>query len=83
MTSKLVNINFPKSGMGIEEGTVARWLKRVGDPVSRGEILVEVETAKAIQEVEAPISGVLIQILLNQGETGMVNTALGVIEENA
>jgi pyruvate/2-oxoglutarate dehydrogenase complex dihydrolipoamide acyltransferase (E2) component len=68
--------------MGIEEGTVAKWLKRVGDRVEKGEILVEVETAKALTEVEAPVSGTLLQILVLLGETAPVRTPLAVIEED-
>ena len=70
-----VKINLPKSGMGIEEGTAKRWLKSVGDKVAKGDVLLEIETAKAIQEVEAPVSGTLVDILLQEGETAAVNTA--------
>lgn len=73
-------INFPKSGMGIDEGTVVRWLKPAGSKVERGEILLEIETAKAVQEVEAPASGTLTQILVAEGESVAVNTTLGLIE---
>ena len=73
-------LNFPKSGMGIDEGTVIRWLKREGDPVALGEIVVEIETAKATQDVEAPVAGVLTKILVAEGETVPVNTDLGLIE---
>jgi pyruvate/2-oxoglutarate dehydrogenase complex dihydrolipoamide acyltransferase (E2) component len=75
-------VNLPKSGMGIEEGTVSRWLKAVGDKVEKGEPIVEVETAKALQEVEAPISGTLIEILVAEGREAAVNTAIAVIEED-
>ncbi len=68
--------------MGIDEGTVTRWLKRVGDRVEKGEPLVEIETAKATQEVEAPASGVLAEILLAEGETAPVNSALAMIESD-
>lgn len=78
MTTK---VNLPKWGMGIDEGTVVRWLKAVGDRVERGESIVEVETAKAIQEVEAPVSGTLVQILVAQGEVAPVNTGIAIIEE--
>lgn len=78
MTTK---VNFPKSGMGIEEGTAKRWLKSVGERVQKGDVLVEIETAKAIQEVEAPVSGKLVSILLAEGETALVNTPIAVIEE--
>ena len=76
----MTKINFPKSGMGIEEGTIARWLKKVGDPVQQGEPILEIETAKAIQEVHAPASGTLVQIIVHEGVTAPVNTTLGVIE---
>jgi pyruvate/2-oxoglutarate dehydrogenase complex dihydrolipoamide acyltransferase (E2) component len=76
-----VKVNFPKSGMGIEEGTAARWLKAIGDKVRQGEVIVEIETAKALQEIEAPVSGTLVQILLPEGATAAVNTPVAVIEE--
>jgi pyruvate/2-oxoglutarate dehydrogenase complex dihydrolipoamide acyltransferase (E2) component len=77
MTTKIV---LPKWGMGIDEGTVIQWLKAVGDPVTEGEPIVEIETAKATQPVEAPASGVLRQILVAAGETVLVNATLGLIE---
>ena len=77
MTTK---VNLPKSGMGIDEGTVFRWLKVVGQKVEKGEIIVEIETAKALQEVEAPVGGTLAQILVEEGETVPVNTTLATID---
>lgn len=77
----MIKVNFPKSGMGIEEGTIARWLKAQGDAVAQGEALVEIETAKAVQEVVSPASGKLAQIHVAVGETVAVNTTLAVIEE--
>jgi pyruvate/2-oxoglutarate dehydrogenase complex dihydrolipoamide acyltransferase (E2) component len=74
------SVNLPKAGMGIDEGTIARWLKREGETVVAGETIVEVETAKAIQEVQAPVSGVLARILIREGETVPVNTDIGIIE---
>jgi len=74
------SVVLPKWGMGIEEGTVLRWLKREGEPVTQGEPLVEIETAKATQEVEAPASGTLVKILLPEGQSAAVNTAIAVIE---
>ena len=77
-----VRVNLPKSGMGIEEGTVARWLKNVGDTVVQDEVLLEVETAKAIQEVRAPVGGTLLEISAPVGATVPVNSTLGVIDMN-
>jgi pyruvate/2-oxoglutarate dehydrogenase complex dihydrolipoamide acyltransferase (E2) component len=78
MSTKVV---LPKWGMGIEEGTVTQWLKAEGDRVTQGEPIVEIETAKATQAVEAPVSGRLSKILLAQGETAAVNTDIALIEE--
>lgn len=77
MTTK---VNLMKTGMGIEEGTVSKWLKSVGDKVHKGELLVEIENAKALQEIEAPVSGTVVRILVAAGETVTVNTALAEIE---
>lgn len=76
------SVNLPKSGMGIDEGTVVRWLKREGDRVEAGQTIVEVENAKSTQEVEAPVSGILCKILVQEGETLEVNTDLALIEED-
>ena len=76
-----IKINFPKSGMGIDEGTVIRWLRAVGERVQKGEVIVEIETAKATQEVEAPVTGTLAAILVPEGQTVAVNMTLGTIEE--
>jgi pyruvate/2-oxoglutarate dehydrogenase complex dihydrolipoamide acyltransferase (E2) component len=77
----ITKLNFPKSGMGIDEGTVIRWLKAVGETVEKGEVLVEIETAKALQEVTAPVSGRLAKILVALGEAAPVNSTLALIEE--
>ena len=74
-------IVLPKTGMGIEEGTVAQWLKAEGEIVKQGEPVVEIESAKALEQVEAPVSGRLTKILRAQGETVAVNKALGLIQE--
>lgn len=78
MTTPVV---LPKWGMGLEEGTVIQWLKAEGDSVALGEPIVEIETAKATQAVEAPVSGRLTKILLAVGESAAVNTEIGLIEE--
>ena len=75
-------LKMPKWGMGIDEGTVLQWLKSEGDSITKGDTLVEIETAKAVQEVEAPVSGILRKILLAEGETAEVRTELALIEES-
>ena len=81
MSGRVIKVNLPKSGMGIEEGTVHHWHKTLGEPVRKGEVLVEIETAKALQEVVSPASGTLVRILVAEGVTTAINTTLGEIEE--
>lgn len=71
---------IPKAGMGITEATVSKWLKAVGERVTEGEPIVELELAKAIQEVNAPATGVLKRIMLQEGETAAVHTEIAEIE---
>lgn len=80
MTTKLI---MPKAGMGTTEGTIAQWLKAEGDGITQGEVIVEIETAKALEEVEAPVSGILKKILLQEGETAEVHTEIAEIEETS
>jgi pyruvate/2-oxoglutarate dehydrogenase complex dihydrolipoamide acyltransferase (E2) component len=77
----VTKVLIPKPGMAISEGTIAKWRKREGEEVVEGEVIVEIETAKAIEEVLAPASGVLSRILLREGETAEVYTEIAHIEE--
>jgi 2-oxoglutarate dehydrogenase E2 component (dihydrolipoamide succinyltransferase) len=65
----------------MEYGTVIRWLKAPGDPVAAGEPLVEIEAEKVTQEVLAPVSGVLREIVGVEGDELRVGAILAVIEE--
>jgi pyruvate/2-oxoglutarate dehydrogenase complex dihydrolipoamide acyltransferase (E2) component len=73
-----VELKLPSMG-DMTDGTVSRWLKSVGDEVTEGEAVLEVETAKAEIEVEAPASGVLIRIVAEQGTTVDVGEVLAII----
>lgn len=76
MASKLV---MPKWGMGLTEGTIAKWLKAEGDFVTEGEPVVEIETAKAVEAASATESGRLMRILVPEGQTVETFTTLAVI----
>jgi pyruvate dehydrogenase E2 component (dihydrolipoamide acetyltransferase) len=58
---------MPKAGMAMEQGTISRWLKKVGDPIKKGEPILEIETDKVSMEVESEVSGVLLAILEEAG----------------
>lgn len=75
-----VEVLLPQWGMGMSEGTVATWLKNVGDTVSEDEPLAEVEAEKVEETLESPASGVLAEILVPEGETAEVRAILAYIE---
>ncbi len=72
-------VKMPQMGESIAEGTIVRWLKKVGDSVKRDEPLFEISTDKVDAEIPAPASGVLSEIKVNEGETVPVNTVVAVI----
>ncbi len=74
-------INMPRLSDTMEEGTVAAWLKKVGDKVEEGDILAEIETDKATMEFESFSEGVLLHIGLEEGKTAKVDTLLAIIGE--
>ena len=72
-------IRMPMLGLTMAEGTILRWLKKEGEHISKGEPLFEVETDKAIAEVEAPEEGFLIKILAEAEQTVAVGATVGVL----
>ncbi len=74
---------MPQLGETVTEGTITRWMKAVGEQVSRDEPLFEVSTDKVDSEVPAPASGTLTEILVGEGETVEVGARLAVITDGA
>lgn len=72
-------VKMPRLSDTMEEGTVATWLKKVGDEVEEGDILAEIETDKATMEFESFYSGTLLYIGIKEGESAPVDTVLAVI----
>jgi pyruvate dehydrogenase E2 component (dihydrolipoamide acetyltransferase) len=73
-----VEVKLPRLGQGMEAGTIVRWLKAEGDDVAKGEPLYELDTDKVTQEVEAEAGGVLLKIVVPEGEVD-VGTTIAVI----
>jgi pyruvate dehydrogenase E2 component (dihydrolipoamide acetyltransferase) len=71
---------MPKLGEVMEEGKVVEWKKKEGDAVTKGEVLLEVETDKAVMEIESTASGILSRIIVPAGATVPVNSPLAIIE---
>lgn len=79
----MIEIRLAQQGMGMQDGTVVRWLKREGDQVEKDELLAEVEAAKAVVEVTSPVAGVLYRILVQAEENVPVQTLLALIDDSA
>lgn len=75
-----MDIRIPEIGESITEGTIASWLKKPGDPVKTGDLLLELETDKVNLEIAADSNGVMGKILKNEGETVNVGEIVGTIE---
>ena len=72
-------VNMPRLSDTMEEGVVAKWLKKVGDKVEEGDILAEIETDKATMEFESFNEGTLLHIGVQEGETSPVDVLLAII----
>src|SRR5262245_13325269 len=70
---------MPQMGESIAEGTIVRWIKKVGDSVERDEPLFEISTDKVDAEIPAPAAGVVTEIRAKEGETVPVDTVVAVI----
>src|SRR5881398_1807210 len=73
-------VKMPQMGESIAEGTIVKWLKKVGDSVKRDEPLFEISTDKVDAEIPAPSAGVLAEIKVQEGQTVPVQTLVAVIE---
>jgi len=74
------NVVMPQMGESVAEGTITKWLRKLGEPVGRDEPLFEISTDKVDAEIPSPAAGILSQILVKENETVPVNTVVGVIE---
>ena len=77
----MIEIFMPKAGMDMQEGTLIRWLKNIGDEVEKDEPIMEIETDKITMEAEAPGSGIFLSKLVDDGAVVPVLTVIGYIGE--
>src|SRR3954471_9590917 len=78
-TTEAIDVVMPQMGVSVSEGTITKWLKQEGEEVQSDEPLLEISTDKVDTEVPSPGTGVLTQILVQEGETVDVGTKLAVI----
>jgi pyruvate dehydrogenase E2 component (dihydrolipoamide acetyltransferase) len=72
-------ISMPKLGFDMAEGTLVRWIKKVGETVNKGDVLAEIETDKATVEVESSASGVVRKLLVDEGAVVPVNNPIAIV----
>ena len=72
-------INMPKLGFDMAEGTLVRWVKKVGETINKGDVLAEIETDKATVEVESSASGVVRKLLVDEGAVVPVNSPIAIV----
>ncbi|WP_395111236.1 dihydrolipoamide acetyltransferase family protein [Actinomadura sp. SCN-SB] len=75
----MTEILMPRLSDTMEEGVISSWQKKPGDPIAVGDVLVDIETDKAVMEYEAYEAGVLGEILVGEGETAAIGTPIAVI----
>ncbi len=78
-----IPIEMPKLGYDMESGTIAAWIKAVGDTVARGDVIAEIETDKATVEMEATASGTLSEIVQQAGADVPIGATIGWIDDGA
>ena len=74
-----VNVLMPKLGMTMKEGKVVKWHCKEGQEVEEGDIVAEIETEKITYQIEAPISGILVKILIGEGNVAPVGQPIGIM----
>src|SRR6201999_1727907 len=74
---------MPQMGESIAEGTIVRWIKKVGDTVNRDEPLFEISTDKVDTEIPSPAEGTLSEVMVEEGKTVGINTVVGRISDGA
>src|SRR5690606_2128527 len=72
---------MPRLSDTMERGTIARWLVKEGDRISNGDVLAEIETDKAVMELQAYDDGVLLQILVGEGESAELGAPIALVGE--
>ncbi|HZH33415.1 MAG TPA: biotin/lipoyl-containing protein [Pyrinomonadaceae bacterium] len=80
-TAGATEVAMPQMGESITEGTITKWLKKVGDRVERDEMIFEISTDKVDAEIPSPVAGVLLEIRGNEGETLEVGTVVALVGE--
>jgi pyruvate dehydrogenase E2 component (dihydrolipoamide acetyltransferase) len=78
----IIDIKMPQMGESVTEGTLVRWLKKVGERVKHDEPLLEISTDKVDTDIGSPAAGVIVEIKVQEGETVPVHTVIDVMSSD-
>jgi 2-oxoglutarate dehydrogenase E2 component (dihydrolipoamide succinyltransferase) len=78
-----VEIIMPKMGESIQEGTILRWVKNLGEKIEKDETLLEISTDKVDSEIPSPVSGIVAKVFAKEHDTVLVGTIIAYIETDA
>ena len=78
MNTDLKAITMPKWGLSMKEGSILKWIKSNGENISKGEMILEIETEKVVNEMESPEDGKILKICANEGDTVPVGSLIAV-----
>jgi pyruvate/2-oxoglutarate dehydrogenase complex dihydrolipoamide acyltransferase (E2) component len=78
-----LEVKLPRYGTAMEEGTIVEWFKQVGDDVTKGDVLCQIETEKVAADFESPVAGKLIEIVAGAGTVAEVGSVLCRLEAEA
>lgn len=78
--SNRIEIIIPNQGLTITEVTIARWHKKVGDYLKKGESILDFESEKSLVELDSPAEGLLSQIIVRENEDVAIGAVVGIIE---
>ncbi len=78
-----IAIEMPRLGYDMESGKVGAWVKKVGDKVSRGEVIAEIETEKSTVDMESTAAGTLVEIIAQAGAELPVGEIIGYLDDEA
>lgn len=79
----MFEVKMPQWGMNMAEGTILQWFKREGERIEKGEPLAEIEIAKAVNTLEAPVAGVVTKLVAGVNDTIPVQGVIAIIAERA
>jgi pyruvate/2-oxoglutarate dehydrogenase complex dihydrolipoamide acyltransferase (E2) component len=77
----MFEVKMPQWGMSMTEGTIVKWFKQAGDRIEEGEPLAEIETAKTVNTLDSPVSGVVTKLVANLADTIPAQGVIAIIEQ--